>query len=76
MLTCFCYTVGMEYEFHAVEDVKRFWSYSILIESQVLSIRKSSATQAKLAKIYNTNQSNISYIKRGKTWKHILQDNH
>lgn len=42
-----------------------------LTEEQVGEIRSSTATQRELARIYGVNQSNISYIRRGKTWKQV-----
>lgn len=44
---------------------------SKLTEEQVREIRKSTATQRELARIYGVNQSNISYIRQRKTWKQV-----
>lgn len=49
-------------------------SFSKLTDNNVIDIRKKLAkgeTCASLAKTYNVTPSNISYIKRNKTWKHI-----
>jgi len=40
-----------------------------LTEAQVLEIRASTLSQYKLGKIYGVSQTNISSIKRGKTWQ-------
>lgn len=44
---------------------------SKLKESDILAIRKMNVRQEDIAKKFNIDQSNVSYIKSGKTWKHI-----
>lgn len=48
-------------------------TFAKLTEKQVLEIRKIGKlkTQVELAKIYNVNQSLISYVLNNKIWKHI-----
>ena len=46
-------------------------NFSKLTDIQVLDIRNSKLSQAKLAKEYNVNQSAISLIKNRKTWGHL-----
>ena len=43
-----------------------------LTEQQVVSIRKDTRTQCKIAEEYGVNQSKISDIKLSKTWKNVL----
>lgn len=48
-----------------------------LTEASVLEIRRLHAagvTQAGIAEMFGVNQSNISYIVRGKTWRHVLEE--
>lgn len=48
-----------------------------LTEASVLEIRRlhaAGATQTGIAEMFGVNQSNISYIVRGKTWRHVLEE--
>ncbi len=45
--------------------------FAVLNESQVRDILASSKTHQDLAGKYGVSRANISYIKRGETWKHI-----
>lgn len=45
---------------------------SKLTEEEVRMIKKESGSQTEIAKKYGVDQSQISVIKRGKQWKHVL----
>lgn len=61
---------------HAYKNKLRFASgisnpKSKLKECDIFEIRESKLTQKEISKIYNVDQSTISYIKSRKTWNHI-----
>jgi len=45
-----------------------------LTEADVIAIRAAKATITELAKAYGVDKTNISCIRRGKTWRHLLRE--
>lgn len=45
---------------------------SNLNEDKVRLIRNSPLSERKLGKVFGTDRSTIGYIKRGRTWKHVI----